>query len=83
MSPYLKEEGYIRLIQCFLCPDLMLNRKEVPNVLREDQPVLEFTLDGRPRPIRRGGNETDPVHDLFLPENPKQQGDLIYFLSCT
>ena len=74
MSPYLKEEGYIRLIQCFLCPDLMLNRKEVPNVLREDQAVLELTSDGRHRPIRRGGNEMDPVHDLFVPENPEQQG---------
>ena len=42
MAGYLKEEGYIRLIQCFLNPALMLNRPESPNPLTGDQQVLEL-----------------------------------------
>ncbi len=74
MSPYLKEEGYVRMIQCFLLPELMIRRPEAPNVLREDLAVLELTPDGRQRPIRRGGSETDPVYELFMPIHTEQQG---------
>ena len=65
MLPYLKEEGYVRMIQCLLFPDLMIHREEAPNVLR----------DGRHQPIKRCGNEMDPVYELFMPPNPEQQGE--------
>ena len=38
MSPYLKEEGYIKLIQCFLDPGLMLKRNE----LEETDPLHDL-----------------------------------------
>ena len=75
MLPYLREEGYVRMIQCFLLPELMIRREEAPNVLREDEAVLELTPDGRHRPIKRRGNEMDPVYELFMPPNPEQQGE--------
>ena len=68
MTPYLKEEGYVRMIRCFLLPELMIQQKEAPNALREDE------VDRRHRPIRRGGNEMDPVYELFMPSHPEQQG---------
>ncbi len=65
------------MIQCFLLPELMIERKEAPNALREDEVVIELTPDGRHRPIRRGGNEMDPVYELFMPSHPEQQGAVL------
>ncbi len=62
------------MIQCFLLPDLMIQRKEAPNALGEDEVVIELTPDGTHRPIRRRGNEMDPVYELFVPSHPEQQG---------
>ena len=42
LATYLREEGYICLIQCFLNPQLMLCHPESPNPLSEDTPVLEL-----------------------------------------
>ena len=65
MHPYLKNGGYIRIIQCFLCPDRMLNCKEVPSVLPEGQAA-----------DKREEIEMDPLHDLFDPEKLEGQGIL-------
>ena len=73
MSNYLREEGYIRLIQCFLHPSLMLERKESPNSLTENE-VLELGPDGKPRVIQRGGTLVDPIYQLFMPSNPDDIG---------
>ena len=52
----------------------MIQRKEAPNALGEDEVVIELTPDGTHRPIRRRGNEMDPVYELFVPSHPEQQG---------
>ena len=75
MSALLKEEGYIRLIQCFLNPDLMLNRPESPNPLADDQQVLELVPGGGAKPIkRRGQTKEDPLHSLFVFNEDEKQG---------
>ena len=73
MSNYLQEEGYIRLIQCFLQPDLMLQRKESPNSLTERQ-VLELGPDGKARVIQQQGAHRDPLYQLFVPTQPDDTG---------
>ena len=79
MSNWLREEGYIRLIQCFLNPRLMLERKENPNSLTERQ-VMEIGADGRPHLLQRGGAgpQVDPVYQLFVPDNPEDIGTLMW-----
>ena len=73
MSAYFKEEGYIRVIQCFLNPELMLNRPESPNPLTGDEQVLELLPGGGHRTKRRGQATEDPLHSLFVyPEDQKQ-----------
>ena len=74
MEEYLREDSYIRLIQCFLNPELMLKNPEPPNVLRDDQPIIELTPGGGYRPRPRDGKREDPLHLLFQPEGPQQQG---------
>lgn len=73
MSNYLREEGYIRLIQCFLQPNLMLRCEESPNALAEQQ-VLQLGPDGRPKVMPRPGKQVDPLHQLFVPDNPEEIG---------
>ena len=83
MSPYLKEERYIRLIQCFLIPDQMLIRKDVSHVLSEEQSVLEHTSSGVHTSIGSEGVEIDLLYDLFDPKKLDRQGNLsiVYTLS--
>ena len=81
MSNYLQEEGYIRLIQCFLQPDLMLQRKESPNSLTERQ-VLELGPDGRPQVIPRQGDQQDPLYQLFIPAQPDDIGNYGVEFGC-
>ena len=66
MSNYLQEEGYVRLIQCFLKPDFMHQHKESPNPLTERQ-VLELEPDGRVQVIPQEGAQWDPLYKLFMP----------------
>lgn len=73
MSDYLQEKGYVRLIQCFLQPGLMLQCQETPNALTEQQ-VLHLGLDGRTRILHRQGTQMDPIHQLFVPNNPNELG---------
>ena len=75
MTNCLREEGYIRLIQCFLHPKLMLERPEAPNSLTEKQ-VMELGPDGRPHLLQRegAGPQVDPVYQLFMPERPEDTG---------
>ena len=68
------DEGEIRLIQCFLDPQLMRKVEEHPNPLRDDEVVLELVQGGGHRPRRRGGSKVDPLHQLFVPDNPQQVG---------
>ena len=74
LQPYLKEDSYIRLIQCFLNPGLMLWREESPNPLRDDEAVIELTADGQHRPIQRDGEKADPLYELFVPKDPNSEG---------
>ena len=79
MAGYLKEEGCIRLIQCFLIPALMLNRPESPNPLTGDQQVLELLPGGGHRPLRRPGQVMeDPLFKLFVPDKGVKQGVCMY-----
>ena len=76
MSNYLKEEGYIRIIQCFLQPNLMLHRKESPNSLTERQ-VLELGVDGKAQVLQRPGAHVDPLYQLFVPDQPEDIGTYV------
>ena len=68
LAPYLQEEGYIRLIQCFLNPKLMLCHSETPIPLQEDHSVLG---------LEREGKTIDPLHQLFMQSEHKQIGENI------
>ena len=82
MAVFLKEEGYIRLIQCFLNPALMLNRPESPNPLTGDQQVLELLPGGGHPPMRRHGQAMeDPLYKLFVPDKDVKQGMYMYMYS--
>ena len=78
MAGYLQEEGYIRLIQCFLNPKLMIQRKEAPNALTEQQ-VLELGPDGRPQVIQRQGTQVDPIYQLFSHQHSEELGKREFF----
>ena len=67
MSKYLKEEGYIRLIQCFLQPSLMLQRPE----LSKSQSWLQVG-----EASGQLSAPADPIYQLFMPHKPDQQGIL-------
>ena len=73
LAEYLREDGYIRLLQCFLNPALMVQRKEAPNALT-DQQVLQLGADGRARVIHKEGQQVDPIYLLFMPEESEKLG---------
>ena len=71
------QEAEIRLFQCFLDTRQMICQPENPNPLREDEEVLELVPGGghrRRRPHTRVKTE-DPLHQLFVPNDPKQTGE--------
>ena len=72
IAGYFDDKGFIRLIQCFLDPDLMLECKETPNPLKEEQ-VLEL-VDGRFQKLCRPGEESDPLYQLFVPDHNAKLG---------
>lgn len=65
------EEGYIRLLRCFLHPNLMLQHRESSSSLTERQ-VLELGVNGAPTDLQH--HEDDPLHQLFFPDNSEQLG---------
>lgn len=67
MPDYLKEEGYIRLLQCFLQPNNLIQRKENTNSLTDQEMAY-----GKPNEIQE--LQVDPLHQLFNPEKPKELG---------
>ena len=70
VAKYLQEDGYIRLLQCFLNPALMVQRKEAPNALTDQQ----LGADGRARVICKEGQQVDPIYLLFMPEESEKLG---------
>ena len=86
LAEYLQEDGYIRLLQCFLNPALMVQHKEAPNALT-DQQVLQLGADGRARVIHKEGQQVDPIYLLFMPEESEKLGKedavLLCFVSVT
>ena len=78
MSSFLQEEGYVRIIQCFLNPELMLKCPESPNPLADDEEVLELHGRGH-RPTKRSAQtKEDPLHALFFRTNESKQGNNMY-----
>jgi hypothetical protein len=68
LKPYLKEEGVIKIIQCFLYPKFLVQCQESPLPLREDATLLEVLPNGRVKQIQReGSDKVDPLFELFLP----------------
>ena len=68
----------MRLFRCFLDTRLMLCRPENPNPLRADEEVLELVPGGghrRKQPSARV-KPVDPLHQLFLPDDPRTVGGL-------
>ena len=75
MLPHLKEKGCIRMIQCFLLPDLMVHQKEAPNVVPDiDQTISECVSDSSGQ-LQQQGKERDPVYELFMPTNQELMGN--------
>ena len=77
LSNYLKEDGYIRLLQCFLQPALMIQRKEAPNALSEKQ-VLKLGPEGIAQVIHKEGTQIDPIYHLFMPDKPEELGEFCW-----
>ena len=77
------KEAEVRLFQCFLDTRRMTSRPENPNPLREDEDVLELVAGGghRRKKQRTKVKTEDPLHQLFVPNDPKQTGEWIY-ASC-
>ena len=73
MFKYLKEEGYIRLIQCFLQPGLMLQHPELSRSHSRVQggEVSEHLPQQPPQAV-------DPIYQLFMSD---QQGMCVKCLS--
>ena len=74
LAPILKEKGCIRLIQCFLNPELMFCCPESPNPLQENAPVIELVPGGGHRILERRGKKIDPLHQLFKASEHEQIG---------
>ena len=73
MLPYIKEKGCIRMIQCFLLPDLMIKQKEAPNLVPDvDQTISECVSDST---CQLQGKARDPVHEFFVPSNQEFMGN--------
>ena len=73
LAEYLHEDGYIRLLQCFLNPALMVEHKEAPNALT-DQQVLQLGSDGRAKVLHREGQQVDPIYQFFRPGQEEKLG---------
>ena len=78
LLPYLKEGGHIRLIQCFLNPDLMLQREELPSSLRDSAEQTraggQQTRAGGHQPAQRDIVKVDPLYQLLVPNDPERKG---------
>jgi len=74
LAEYLTEDGYIRLLQCFLNPALMVERREAPNALT-DQQVLQLGSDGRAKVLQKEGQKVDPIYLLFRPGREEKLGE--------
>ena len=76
LAPYLGEEGCIRLIQCFLNPELMICRPE---------PLQDLVLGGSYRTLVLGREgKIDHLYQLFTPNEHQQTGEdfgqcLVYY----
>ena len=60
LAPYLGEKGCIRLIQCFLNPQLMLRHPEPPKPLWEQVPWVR-----QRHRVERDGKKIDHLFELF------------------
>ena len=73
--PYIKEKGCVKMIQCFLLPDLMINQEEAPNLIPDvDQTISECVSDSTCQ-LQQQGKARDPVHELFVPSNQEFMGN--------
>ena len=69
LAPYLGEEGCIRLMQCFLNPQLMLCHLESP------KPLWELVAEGTKPKLEREEKEIDLLYQLFIPKEHQQIGE--------
>ena len=69
LAPYLGEKGCIRLIQCFLDPELMICHPESP------KPFQESVLGGNYHRLDREGKKNDHLYQLFTPNEHQQIGE--------
>ena len=72
LSQYIGGIDYVRTILCFLKPQGMIIKNESPNHITE-QLVYE-EVDGEILEISREVPQSDPVHELFNPKDPKSIG---------
>ena len=61
---YIKDNGVIKLIQAFLCPEHLIKIPEYPDSLREDTRVVP--VDDR--------EKFDPLYNLFRPPSRTKLG---------
>ena len=77
MMDCLRDKEYIQLIRCFLVPTPMIQQKESPNPLTE-QEVLELVEDGRVEVLQRTGIQVDPIYQLFVPNEGDKIGTIMH-----
>ena len=75
------KEGEVRLFQCFLDTQRMICQPENPNPLREDEVILELIAGGghRRKYPRTNVATVDPLHQLFVPNDPEQTGEKMIY----
>ena len=70
LAPYIGEEGCIRLIQCFLNPQLMLCHPEPP------KPLSEMVPGAKPRhTVDREEKKIDHLYQFFTRNEHQQIGE--------
>ena len=70
LAPYLGEKGCIRLIQCFLNPELMICHPESP------KPLKDLVLGSSYHRLDREGKKIDHLYQLFIPIEHQQIGEI-------
>ena len=68
----------LQLIECFLCPDLMVQSPETPLPRDANEEILELGQDGQPRlKVKQVPPDQmeDPIHALFNPPEGSRDGE--------
>ena len=72
LATYLRDNGCICLLQCFLFPNHMIQTKEVPNTFTTEQ-LDHMNPEEREQSLNMDSKKIDPIYSFFMPEKPGKQ----------